>query len=145
MNWGDNLTLVGAIRRDGWLTLSTKWRAMTKACFIDWVRRGLAPRLRRGDVVLLDNLQAHKAPRSVRSSNGVAPRCATCRPTRMISIPSNPHRDSSRNASVPTLRGPPAPPATSCVRIIAINGLPMPGKATQVLSGIVTVQAPCTF
>jgi transposase len=62
MNWGDNLTLVGALRRDGWLTLSTKWRAMTKERFIDWVRRGLAPRLRRGDVVLLDNLQAHKAP-----------------------------------------------------------------------------------
>ena len=27
-----------------------------------WVRRRLAPRLRRGDVVLLDNLKAHKAP-----------------------------------------------------------------------------------
>ena len=25
MNWGDNLTLVGAIRRRGWVTLSTKW------------------------------------------------------------------------------------------------------------------------
>lgn len=62
MNWGDNLTLVGAVRRRGWVTLSTKWRAMTKARFIDWVRRGLAPRLRRRDVVLLDNLAAHKAP-----------------------------------------------------------------------------------
>ena len=62
MNWGDNLTLVGAVRRRGWVTLSTKWRAMTKPRFIEWVRRGLAPRLRRGDVVLLDNLQAHKAP-----------------------------------------------------------------------------------
>src|SRR5712692_10494135 len=30
--------------------------------FITWVRRRLAPRLRRGDVVLLDNLRAHKAP-----------------------------------------------------------------------------------
>jgi hypothetical protein len=24
MNWGDNLTLVGAIRRQGWVVLSTK-------------------------------------------------------------------------------------------------------------------------
>jgi transposase len=62
MNWGDNLTLVGAVRRRGWVTLSTKWRAMTKPRFIEWVRCGLAPRLRRGDVVLLDNLPAHKAP-----------------------------------------------------------------------------------
>jgi hypothetical protein len=28
MNWGDNLTLVGAIRRRGWVVLNTKWRAM---------------------------------------------------------------------------------------------------------------------
>jgi transposase len=61
MNWGDNLTLAGALRRRGWVTLSTKWRAMTKERFIEWVRRRLAPRLRRGDVVLLDNLAAHKA------------------------------------------------------------------------------------
>jgi transposase len=62
MNWGNNLTMVGAIRRTGWVTLSTKWRAMTKVRFIEWVRRRLAPRLRPGDIVLLDNLQAHKDP-----------------------------------------------------------------------------------
>ena len=62
MNWGDNLTLVGAIRHDGWVTLSTKWRAMTKARFLRWVRDGLAPRLRQRDIVVLDNLQAHKNP-----------------------------------------------------------------------------------
>ncbi len=62
MNWGNNLTLIGAIRRDQWVTLSTKWRALNTATFIQWVRRRLAPRLRRGDVVLLDNLKAHKAP-----------------------------------------------------------------------------------
>ena len=62
MNWGDNLTLVGAIRRCGWIVLSTKWKAMNRVAFIEWVQRRLAPRLRRGDVVLLDNLQAHRAP-----------------------------------------------------------------------------------
>jgi transposase len=62
MNWGDNLTMIGAMRRSGWITLSPKWRAVTKITFAEWVRRRLAPRLRRGDVVLLDNLNAHKAP-----------------------------------------------------------------------------------
>ena len=62
MNWGDNLTMIGAIRCDRWVTLSTKWRAMTKERFIEWIRFQLAPRLRRGDVVILDNLKAHLAP-----------------------------------------------------------------------------------
>jgi transposase len=62
MNGGNNLTLVGATRRDRWVTLNTQWRAMTRAGFLAWVRNRLAPRLRRGDVVLLDNLPAHKAP-----------------------------------------------------------------------------------
>jgi transposase len=62
MNWGDNLTLVGAIRRDGWVTLGTKWCAMNTEDFLVWIRRRLAPRLRRGDIVILDNLKAHKAP-----------------------------------------------------------------------------------
>ena len=43
MNWGGDLTLIGAIREDG------------------------APHLRRGDIVLLDNLKKHtKYPRSER-------------------------------------------------------------------------------
>lgn len=50
MNWGDNLTLVGAIRQDGWVLLNTKWRAMNKRAFVAWVRDRLAPRLRRGDI-----------------------------------------------------------------------------------------------
>jgi transposase len=61
MNWGDNLTLVGAIRVDRWLTLATSWGAMTRARFVDWVRRRLVRRLRRGDIVVMDNLAAHKA------------------------------------------------------------------------------------
>jgi transposase len=61
-NWGDNLTLIGAMRQDRWLTLGTCWRAMTTTTFVQWVQTRLAPRLRRGDVVLLDNLAAHKSP-----------------------------------------------------------------------------------
>jgi transposase len=62
MNWGDNLTLVGALRGRGWVVLNTKWRAMNQRAFITWVRCRLAPRLRRGDIVVLDSLQAHQAP-----------------------------------------------------------------------------------
>lgn len=61
MNWGDNLTMIGAIRVDRWLTLGTCWGAMNRARFLEWVRRRLVRRLRRGDVVVLDNLAAHKA------------------------------------------------------------------------------------
>jgi transposase len=62
INWGDNLTMVGAIRVDKWLTLATSWGAMNRPRFIRWVRRHLVPYLRLGDVVVMDNLAAHKAP-----------------------------------------------------------------------------------
>ena len=42
MNWGENVTLIGAIRRTGWVTLNTKWRAVNTLFFV--------------------NLKAHKAP-----------------------------------------------------------------------------------
>ena len=65
MNWGDNLTLVGAIRVDRWLTLATTWGALDRRDS----SRGSADRarcLRPGDIVVLDDLTAHKSagPRS---------------------------------------------------------------------------------
>lgn len=67
MNWGENLTMVGAMRVDRWLTLATGWQAMNAARFLDWVERRLVPCLRRGDVVVLDSLGAHKT-RAVRET-----------------------------------------------------------------------------
>jgi transposase len=61
MNWGDNLTLIVAIRLRGWVTLSTPWEAVKARTFVTWVRDRLAPRLRPGDIVLMDNLPAHKS------------------------------------------------------------------------------------
>jgi transposase len=63
MNWGDNLSMVGAMRLDGWLTLGTYWGALNTGRFADWVARRLVPQLRPDDIVVLDNLAAHKAPR----------------------------------------------------------------------------------
>lgn len=62
MNWGTNLSLMGAVRLEGWVTLGTKWNAVNGRDFTAWVRDRLAPRLRPGDIVLLDNLRAHKVP-----------------------------------------------------------------------------------
>jgi transposase len=62
MNWGDNLSLIGAVRLSGWVTLGTQWKAVKARDFTAWVRDRLAPRLQPGDIVLLDNLRAHKAP-----------------------------------------------------------------------------------
>ena len=53
--------MVGAIRVDKWLTLATSWGAMNRQRFVHWVRRHLVRHLRRGDVVVMDNLAAHKA------------------------------------------------------------------------------------
>lgn len=54
------LTVVGAIRRSKWLTYSRYLGGTTGKRFLSFVRERLAPKLRRGDVVVLDNLRAHK-------------------------------------------------------------------------------------
>ena len=60
MNWGKNLTMIGAIRQSGWVTMGTIFNAANAERFVKWTRRRLAPKLRKGDVVILDNAQAHK-------------------------------------------------------------------------------------
>ncbi len=62
MNWGDNLTMVGALRKSGWVCLGTQKGAMNRKGFNEWVETRLVPQLAKGDVVILDNAQAHKAP-----------------------------------------------------------------------------------
>jgi transposase len=62
-NWGDNLTMIGAIRASGWVTMSTFWHATNRDRFVTWVRRQLSPKLHVGDIVVMDNLAAHKDER----------------------------------------------------------------------------------
>ncbi len=63
-NHGHNTTLVAALTPDGllepWLLIE---RAMTTETFEWYIREQLAPRLRSGQIVVLDNLSAHKAER----------------------------------------------------------------------------------
>jgi transposase len=79
MNWGKNLTLIGAIRISGWVVLSTMFATSNRKRFVLWLRRKLLPKLRRGDVVVMDNATAHHDPR-------VVPLCAT-RGIRVIYLP----------------------------------------------------------
>jgi transposase len=61
-NHGKNTTLVAALTPDGlqepWLLVEG---AMTTASFAWYIRAQLAPRLQPGQIVVLDNLSAHKA------------------------------------------------------------------------------------
>lgn len=59
MNWGKNLTLLGAIRLTGWVVLSTMFATANKDRFVAWLRTKLLPKLRPGDVLVMDNLAAH--------------------------------------------------------------------------------------
>jgi transposase len=79
MNWGKNLTLLGAIRLTGWVLLTTMFQTANKDRFVKWLKAKLLPKLRRGDVIVMDNLNAHHDPR-------VVPACAA-RGIRVIYLP----------------------------------------------------------
>jgi transposase len=53
-------TMLGAIRRDGVAAVSSIDAATDGETFLSFVREALSPTLRRGDVVVMDNLSAHK-------------------------------------------------------------------------------------
>ena len=63
MNWGKNLTLLGAMRRDGWVVLTSTYEKARKERFVCWLKTKLLPKLRRGDIIVMDNLAAHQDPR----------------------------------------------------------------------------------
>jgi transposase len=61
-NWGENISIVGAIRCDRVLAHQTFDGAVNGPKFVSFVRNRLCPRLYPGDVVILDNLRPHHAP-----------------------------------------------------------------------------------
>jgi len=69
MNWGKNLTLLGAMRSTGWVLISSMFQSVNSNTFVWWLGSQLLRRLNRSDVLVLDNLPAHKDPR-------VGPLCA---------------------------------------------------------------------
>ena len=61
-NRGENKTVIAALTLDGVGPLMRFDGAMTTARFEGYVRFLLAPTLRKGQVVIADNLQAHRSP-----------------------------------------------------------------------------------
>lgn len=54
-----NLTVIGAIALDGPRTMMAYEGGTTRDAFLHFVEQGLVPSLRKGDVVVMDNLRAH--------------------------------------------------------------------------------------
>jgi transposase len=59
-NWGDNVTVTAALTLDGIVAPMWLHGAMNARAFEAYVEQCLGPELRRGDVVVLDKLTAHK-------------------------------------------------------------------------------------
>ena len=64
-NTPPNRSLVGAMSREGLLTSMEVEGSMDGDAFYVFLQRCLAPHLRAGDVVLMDNLSTHKSKRMV--------------------------------------------------------------------------------
>lgn len=60
-------TVVAAVRRSGVAAVGTMPHALDGDSFVAYVRQGLIPSLRRGDVLVMDNLSSHKV-KGVRQS-----------------------------------------------------------------------------
>ena len=61
-NYGEQTSLIGALSlRRGLLAMMTLTRAVDTLAFDAYLAQELGPRLRKGDVVVLDNLNVHKA------------------------------------------------------------------------------------
>jgi transposase len=58
-NHGKNLTVCGAISLDGIRAMMAYEGGTTREAFLHFVRKALVPALRRGDVVVMDNLSTH--------------------------------------------------------------------------------------
>jgi len=62
-NYGTHTSVIGALGLRGLVATLTVEGAVDALCFDAYVEQVLGPRLRRGDVVVLDNLTAHRASR----------------------------------------------------------------------------------
>ena len=89
-------TFVGALRATGMTAPMVLDGAMDGPAFETYVKEVLAPTLRPGDIVVMDNLPAHKRAESQPRSRRQAPGSCTCRPIRPTSIRSRWPSPSSR-------------------------------------------------
>ena len=59
-NWGDNITMIGALCSTSVLAMMTIPGSTDGEVFVAFIEKVLAPKLKAGDVVVMDNLSAHK-------------------------------------------------------------------------------------
>lgn len=59
-NWGENVTMIGALGLDGVRAAMHFEGALDGAVYEVFITQVLVPQLRKGDVVFLDNLSVHK-------------------------------------------------------------------------------------
>jgi hypothetical protein len=57
------ITLVAGLRLRGLMAAKTFEGPINAALFEEWVEKDLVPKLSPGDIVVMDNLSAHKRPR----------------------------------------------------------------------------------
>ena len=93
-------TLVAGLRIDTVTAPFVIDRAMNGRIFRTYVERCLVPTLAPGDMVIMDNLAAHKVAGVRQQSRRPVPSCSTCRPTRPISIRSSSSSPSSKHYCV---------------------------------------------
>jgi len=106
-NWGKNVTLLASIAAGGVGPCLAVEGAATRTVFEAYLGQVLAPTLRPGQVVVMDNLSAHKGGRVREIVEGAGCEvCSTCHPTRRTSTPSS--RLSARSKE-PSGRRKPAP------------------------------------
>jgi hypothetical protein len=88
-NWGANVTLLASMSAEGMGPCLALEGPTTTEVFEAYLKRVLAPSLKPGQVVVMDNLSSHKGSRvrELVARRGAA-RSSTYRPTRPISTPS---------------------------------------------------------
>jgi transposase len=82
------MTFVAALRSKGMVAPLVIEGPMTGEIFRTYVEQCLLPTLKRGDIVVADNLPAHKVPGAVRLSKLRAQSCDICRNIRRTSTQS---------------------------------------------------------
>jgi hypothetical protein len=83
------ITFVAGLRHDKMVAPFVVDGPMTRAIFLGYLEHGLRPTLKRGDIVIIDNLPAHKGLLWRRPSKLRGRGCFICRNTRPISIQSS--------------------------------------------------------
>ncbi|HEV3190281.1 MAG TPA: IS630 family transposase [Polyangiaceae bacterium] len=70
-NWGDNLTVVAALRTDGIVAPMVIAKSLNAEVFESYIEQCLVPMLNPGDIVVWDNLNVHKSATAIEMVEGV--------------------------------------------------------------------------